>query len=206
MQDEIQVARILEAVVQAVPNTPVTLKTRLGWAKDHKNVPRIARIAEDCGIQAIAIHGRTRCQGYSGEAEYGLIGAVKQTVRIPVIANGDIATPEKARDVLRQTGADALMIGRAAQGRPWIFRQIAHYLADGEHLPPPSTAEIRTVVLAHLQDLHDLYGDYMGVRMARKHIAWYVQDLPGGDEFRRRVNALEDCAAQLAAVAAFFDR
>ncbi|TAN46612.1 MAG: tRNA dihydrouridine synthase DusB, partial [Methylococcaceae bacterium] len=206
MQDELKVARILEAVVQAVPDTPVTLKTRLGWDQAHKNVPSIARIAENAGIQALTIHGRTRCQGYSGAAEYALIGEVKQQVSIPVIANGDITSPAKARQVLAQTGADGLMIGRAAQGRPWLFREIGHYLATGLYLPPPSPAEIGAALLTHLQDLHAFYGEYMGVRMARKHIGWYVAELPGGLELRSRVNALESSAQQMTAVQDFFER
>lgn len=204
MQDERQVARILEAVVQAVPDTPVTLKTRLGWDSAHKNVPAIARIAENAGIQALTIHGRTRCQGYSGAAEYALIGEVKQQVRIPVIANGDITSPQKARQVLAQTGADALMIGRAAQGRPWLFREINHYLTTGQCLPPPSLSEIGAVLSAHLQELHAFYGEYLGVRMARKHIGWYVAELPGGPALRSRVNALPSSAQQITAVQDFF--
>lgn len=204
MRDEAQVARILEAVVRAVPELPVTLKTRLGWDAQHKNVHNIARIAEASGIQALVIHGRTRCQGYSGQAEYALIGEVKQRLGIPVIANGDITSPEKAKQVLEQTGADAIMIGRAAQGRPWIFREIGHYLDHGQHLPPPPPAEIHAIVAGHLRDLHAFHGEYLGVRIARKHIAWYVRNLPGEGEFRRRVNALDHCAEQLTAVDEFF--
>lgn len=204
MRDETRVARILEAVVAAVPGVPVTLKTRLGWDTAHKNVLRIARIAEESGIQALAIHGRTRCQGYSGQADYALIGEAKQRLRIPVIANGDIGSAASAGRVLEQTGADAVMIGRAAQGYPWIFRDIGHYLATGQSLPPPSFQEIGALVLEHVQALHQFYGAYLGVRIARKHIGWYVKDLPGGAGLRQQANALQCPQAQLAAIQNFF--
>ncbi len=204
LKDEALVARILEAVVKAVPEVPVTLKTRLGWNHENKNVPRIARIAEQSGIQALAIHGRTRCQGYAGDAKYELIAAVKQSIRIPVIANGDISSPEKARLVLEQTGADAIMIGRAAQGRPWIFREIAHYLDTGAHLPPPHVSEIHAVLLDHLHDLYQFYGELTGMRVARKHISWYTKGLVGSAQFRHAMNQLQSIEAQQQAVNAFF--
>jgi tRNA-dihydrouridine synthase B len=176
MQDEALVARILAAVVQAV-QVPVTLKIRTGWDREHRNALAIARIAEDCGIKALAVHGRTRDQQYTGCAEYDTIAAVKSSVRIPVLANGDIDTPQRAKFVLDYTGADAVMIGRAAQGRPWIFREIAHYLATGEILPEPPLAEIRTILLGHLRALHAFYGEEAGVRIARKHLGWYAKDV-----------------------------
>ena len=175
LQDEALVARILAAVVAAV-DVPVTLKIRTGWNRDNKNGLRIARIAEDVGIRALAVHGRTRDMLYAGEAEYDTIAAIKQAVTIPVIANGDVDSPRKAREVLQKTGADALMIGRAAQGRPWIFREIAHYLARGSALPAPSLEEIRGILLEHVRALHDFYGETAGVRIARKHLSWYAKD------------------------------
>lgn len=205
LQDEDLVKRILDAVVNAVA-VPVTLKIRTGWDKSHRNGIRIAALAEQAGIQALAVHGRTRACGYTGEAEYDTIRAIKQSVRIPVIANGDIRTPEKARDVLRHTGADAVMIGRAAQGRPWIFREIDHYLATGRHLPEPSIEEIRGIMLGHLHNLYAFYGDSTGVRVARKHISWYSKGQPGGAVFRDRVNRLETVAEQLALTQEFFAR
>jgi tRNA-dihydrouridine synthase B len=204
LRDEPLVARILEAVVKAVPEVPVTLKTRLGWDYANMNVPLVARIAEESGIQALAIHGRTRCQAYTGDAKYDLIAEVKQAVRIPIIANGDITTPEKARLVLDMTGADGVMIGRAAQGRPWIFREIEHYLATGTHLPPPEVAEIHQVLLEHLADLYAFYGEEAGVRVARKHISWYTKGLVGSAHFRHAMNQLPDVETQLDAVNAFF--
>ena len=204
LQDEPLVARIVEAVVRAV-DVPVTLKIRTGWNKDNRNALRIARIAEDHGIQSLAMHGRTRACMYTGDAEYDTIRAVKQSVSIPVIANGDITTPEKAKFVLDYTGADAVMIGRAAQGRPWIFREISHYLATGEHLPPPEVAEIREVLVGHLHDLYQFYGAERGSRVARKHISWYTKGLKNSAIFRARMNTLEGTEAQLAAVAEFFD-
>jgi len=207
MQDEALALQIVEAVVAACAprNVPVTLKMRAGWCQAHKNAVALARAAEGAGVQMITVHGRTREQGYGGQAEYETIAAVKAALRIPVVANGDITTPEKARDVLRRTGADALMIGRAAQGRPWIFREIAHYLATGERLASPLVAEVKRLLLEHLEDHYALYGEYTGVRSARKHIGWYVRALPGGEAFRGRMNALEDSAAQVRAVADFFD-
>ncbi|HUP30960.1 MAG TPA: tRNA dihydrouridine synthase DusB [Usitatibacter sp.] len=204
LQDEPLVARIVDAVVQAV-DIPVTLKIRTGWNKDNRNALRIARIAEDHGIQALAMHGRTRACMYHGDAEYDTIRAVKQSVGIPVVANGDITSPEKAKFVLEYTGADAVMIGRAAQGRPWIFREIAHFLATGEHLPPPEVAEIREVLVGHMHDLYSFYGVERGVRVARKHISWYTKGLKNSAVFRARMNTLDGAEAQLAAVAEFFD-
>lgn len=204
MQDEALVARILQAVVSAVPNTPVTLKFRTGWNRENRNAPTIARIAEDCGIQAIAIHGRTRADQYTGEAEYDTIAHVKTLVRIPVIANGDITTPQKARFVLDHTGADGVMIGRAAQGRPWIFREIEHFLATGELLPAPLVTEIHRVCREHLADLYDFYGEDTGVKVARKHISWYTKGLVGSAAFRRMMNQLGDIRDQLDAVDHFF--
>jgi tRNA-dihydrouridine synthase B len=204
MQDEPLVARILEAVVKAVPNTPVTLKFRTGWNRANKNAPVIARIAQESGIRAIAIHGRTRADQYMGEAEYDTIAHVKTLVKIPVIANGDIGSPQKARHVLDYTGADGVMIGRAAQGRPWIFREIEHFLATGELLPPPLVSEIHQVCREHLADLYAFYGDERGVKIARKHISWYTKGLVGSAAFRRAMNQIPDIPAQLAAVDDFF--
>jgi tRNA-dihydrouridine synthase B len=205
MKDESLVARILEAVVNAV-DVPVTLKIRTGWDREHKNALAIARIAEQCGIQALAVHGRTRSDLYEGAAEYDTIRAVKKSVNIPVTANGDIDSPEKASFVFAYTGCDAVMIGRAAQGRPWIFREIAHYLETGKHLAAPSLVEIHTIASGHLQELHDFYGDYKGVRIARKHIGWYLATLPGGKDFRFEMNMIEDAAVQVAALDCFFAR
>ncbi|HEY0585361.1 MAG TPA: tRNA dihydrouridine synthase DusB, partial [Pseudoduganella sp.] len=199
LQHEDLVQRILEAVVPAV-NVPVTLKFRTGWNRENKNALRIARIAEQAGIQMLTLHGRTRADGYTGDAEYDTIAAVKAAVKIPVVANGDITTPEKARYVLDKTGADAVMIGRAAQGRPWIFREIDHFLRTGEHLPAPLVAEVRKLMDEHLQAHYAFYGEFLGVRTARKHIGWYVRDLPGGEEFRQEMNRLESTAEQLRAV------
>ena len=206
MQDEALVARILDAVVRAVPETPVTLKIRTGWNHAHKNAPAIARIAEDCGIRALAIHGRTRADQYRGEAEYDTIAEVKRRVGIPVIANGDIGSPEKARAVLDHTGADGLMIGRAAQGRPWIFREIEHFLATGERLPAPLVSEIHQICRAHLADLHAFYGLSTGVKIARKHICWYTRGFAGSATFRRAMNQIDDPGAQGAAIDEFFGR
>lgn len=207
MQDEVLALQIVEAVVDACAphGVPVTLKMRTGWCQTEKNALTIARAAENAGVQMVTVHGRTREQGYKGAAEYETIAAVKAALRIPVAANGDITSPEKARAVLRATGADALMIGRAAQGRPWIFREIAHYLATGEQLAPPLVVEVRRLLLEHLEDHYALYGEYTGVRSARKHIAWYVRALPGGEAFRARMNELDQAQAQLRAVADFFD-
>lgn len=203
LKDESLVANILTAVVQAV-DVPVTLKIRTGWDKTQRNGVKIAKIAESAGIQAIAVHGRTRACGYSGEAEYDTIAAIKATVRIPVIANGDITNPEKAEQVLRYTQADALMIGRAAQGRPWIFQEIDHYLRYGEKLPPPSLLTVKTILLEHLQHLYDFYGEYTGVRMARKHLAWYSKGHPYGAAFRRLINQAENSEAQIHLTQDFF--
>ena len=203
--DESLVVRILESVVNSV-NVPVTLKIRTGWDRDHRNGVAIARIAEACGIRALAIHGRTRADAYMGEAEYDTIAAIKTQVNIPVIANGDIDTPEKARHVLDYTGADAVMIGRAAQGRPWIFREISHYLATGEKLPEPQPLEIRDILLGHLENLYAFYGEHLGVRIARKHISWYSKGLVGGATFRHTMNRLETIDEQLAIINDFFAR
>ena len=204
LQDEPLVGRIVSAVVNAV-DIPVTLKIRTGWNRQNKNALTIARIAEENGILSLAMHGRTRSDMYTGDAEYDTIRAVKQSVRIPVVANGDIDTPEKAKFVLDYTGADAVMIGRAAQGRPWIFREIAHFLETGEKLPPPEVAEIREVLVAHLHDLYAFYGYERGSRVARKHISWYTKGLKNSAVFRARMNTLDDANLQLAAVAEFFD-
>jgi tRNA-dihydrouridine synthase B len=203
LRDEPLVARILKAVVGAV-SVPVTLKIRTGWDTNNRNALTVAHIAERSGIQALAIHGRTRACGYSGEAEYDTIAAVKANVRIPVIANGDITTPERVRHVLSHTGADAVMIGRAAQGRPWMFREIDHFLETGEHLPPPAVAEIHRVLRDHLEELYAFYGEYTGVRMARKHISWYTKGLACSAAFRHAMNQLQTSAEQIAAVDAFF--
>ncbi|MBS0506979.1 MAG: tRNA dihydrouridine synthase DusB [Proteobacteria bacterium] len=207
MQNEALAVEIAAAVVAACAphGVPVTLKMRTGWCQQQKNAVQLARRFEAVGVQMLTVHGRTREQGYKGQAEYDTIAAVKAAVAVPVVANGDITSPEKARAVLAQTGADAIMVGRAAQGRPWIFREIAHYLATGEQLAPPLVAEVRRLLLEHLQDHYGLYGAASGVRSARKHIAWYVRDLPGGEVFRQRINTMEDCAAQWQAVADFFD-
>jgi tRNA-dihydrouridine synthase B len=207
MQDEALALSIVQAVVAACAprSVPVTLKMRTGWCQAHKNALSLARQFESAGVQMLTVHGRTREQGYKGEAEYDTIRAVKAAVRVPVVANGDITTPEKARDVLAVTGADAVMIGRAAQGRPWIFREVAHFLATGTHLAPPLIGEVKRLLLEHLDDHYALYGEFAGVRTARKHIGWYVKSLPGGEDFRARMNLLEDCQAQSSAVADFFD-
>ncbi len=207
MQDEPLALQIVEAVVAACAphGVPVTLKMRTGWSQQHKNAERIARAAEQAGVAMLTVHGRTREQGYKGQAEYDTIAAVKAAVRVPVVANGDITSPEKALAVLHHTGADAIMIGRAAQGRPWIFGDIAHYLATGQHRLAPRTAEAKAWLLAHLHDHYGLYGEFAGVRTARKHIGWAVRALPGGEAFRQHMNTLDTCDAQLQAVADFFD-
>ncbi len=207
MQDETLALQIIEAVVAACEphGVPVTLKMRTGWSQSNKNAVHIAVAAQNAGVQMVTVHGRTREQGYGGRAEYDTIAAVKAALQIPVVANGDISTPEQARDVLKATGADALMIGRAAQGRPWIFREIAHFFATGTHLAPPFVADVKRLSLAHLEDHYSLYGEFLGVRTARKHIGWYVKALPGGEAFRASMNLLEDCASQTQAVADFFD-
>ena len=204
LQNEPLVAKIVDAVVKAV-DVPVTLKIRTGWNKDNRNALTIARIAQEHGIQSLAMHGRTRACMYNGDAEYETIRAVKQSVAIPVVANGDIDSPEKAKYVLEYTGADAIMIGRAAQGRPWIFREIEHYLQTGTKLAPPTVAEIREVLVAHLHDLYAFYGYERGTRVARKHISWYTKGLKNSAVFRARMNTLETSELQLAAVASFFD-
>ncbi|HVT35144.1 MAG TPA: tRNA dihydrouridine synthase DusB [Nevskiaceae bacterium] len=205
LRDEALVARICAAVVNAVP-VPVTLKIRTGYTRAQRNGVNIARIAQDCGIAMLAVHGRTREDHYEGAAEYDTIAAIKSQVRIPVLANGDIATPQAARAVFDHTRCDGVMLGRAAQGRPWIFREIAHYLAHGELLPPPTLFERRRWLLEHLDELHDFYGGGRGVRVARKHIQWYCRGNDGGDEFWRQVNQLTDARAQRDCVASFFER
>ncbi|MGB9149510.1 MAG: tRNA dihydrouridine synthase DusB [Burkholderiales bacterium] len=204
LQDEPLVKRIVEAVVKAV-DVPVTLKIRTGWDKQNRNAIMIARIAEDAGIQALAMHGRTRACQYTGSAEYDTIAAVKRSISIPLIANGDITTPEKAKFVLDYTGADAVMIGRAAQGRPWIFREIEYFLQTGGHLPPPEVNEIRRVLVEHLRDLHEFYGEQTGVRVARKHISWYTKGLVGSAAFRHSMNQLQTADEQYRAIELFFD-
>ncbi|MEY2782105.1 MAG: tRNA-dihydrouridine synthase [Pseudomonadota bacterium] len=207
MQNEPLALEIVSAVVEAAQphGVPVTLKMRTGWCDTEKNALVLARAAESAGVQMVTVHGRTREQGYKGWAEYDTVAAVKAALKIPVVANGDIDSPEKAQAVLKATGADALMVGRAAQGSPWIFREIAHFLATGEHLAPPLVAEVRRALLEHLQDHYGLYGEFTGVRSARKHIGWYVRNLPGGDTFREHMNTLETAPQQWAAVAEFFD-
>jgi tRNA-dihydrouridine synthase B len=196
LQDEPLVARIVKAVVDAV-DVPVTLKIRTGWDRQNRNALNIARIAEDSGIAALAVHGRTRADKYEGEAEYDTITAVKAAVRIPVLANGDVNTPQQARHVLDVTGADALMIGRGAQGRPWIFREITHYLATGELLPAPEPTEVAQILIGHLEQLYAFYGELQGVRIARKHLGWYAKDRPENAAFRQVVNRAESADAQL---------
>jgi tRNA-dihydrouridine synthase B len=203
LQDEALVARILRAVVAAVP-VPVTLKIRTGFSRDHKNALSIALIAEDAGVRALAVHGRTRDMLYTGAAEYETIAAVKAAVRIPVIANGDVDSPAKARAVLDATGADALMIGRAAQGRPWIFREIAQYLATGVAPPPPSLAQVRDILLRHVRALHEFYGEQAGVRIARKHLKWYAKDRAENAAFGEVVNRAESAVDQLRLTADYF--
>jgi tRNA-dihydrouridine synthase B len=208
MQDEALATAIIEAVVAACApkNVPVTLKMRTGWCQAERNALRLARMAESAGIAMVTVHGRTREQGYGGHAEYDTIAAVKAALRIPVVANGDIDSPEKAREVLAATHADALMIGRAAQGRPWIVREIAHYLATGEHLPAPEVLQAKQWLLEHLHEHYALYGEYTGVRTARKHIGWAVRALPGGVDFRAFMNTLETCDTQVQAVTDWFDQ
>ncbi|WP_269531592.1 tRNA dihydrouridine synthase DusB [Chitinimonas sp. BJYL2] len=203
LQDEDRVKRILDAVVGAV-DVPVTLKTRLGFKNGEENILRVAKLAEDAGIAALALHGRTREDMYNGAARYGLIAEVKRMLKIPVIANGDITTPQKAQQVLHETGADAIMIGRAAQGRPWIFREINHYLDTGTLLAAPRVSEIHAILIEHLQDHYDFHGEYSGCRIARKHIAWYTNGLHGANAFRQRMYVLETTTEQLAAVDAYF--
>jgi tRNA-dihydrouridine synthase B len=204
LKDEPLVSQILKSVVNAV-DVPVTLKIRTGWDKHNRNAVTVAKMAEELGVQALAIHGRTRACAYMGDAEYDTIAEVKQAIHIPLIANGDITTPEKAKFVLDYTGADGVMIGRAAQGRPWIFREIEHYLATGEHMPAPEVEEIRSVMLEHLHDLYAFYGDLTGMRVARKHISWYTKGLKDSANFRHAMNQLQTIEEQLAAIHAFFD-
>ena len=207
MQDERLAMSIIEAVVKAaLPyGAPVTLKMRTGWRCDQRNAVSLAKQAESAGVQMITVHGRSRDQGYKGQAEYDTIAQVKKAVSVPVVANGDIDSPQKAQQVLQHTGADAVMIGRAAQGRPWLFREIHHYLAHGTQLAPPLVAEVKRLLMHHLEDHYSLYGSFTGVRTARKHIAWYVHGLPGATEFRQHLNAIEDCQKQSLAVADFLD-
>jgi tRNA-dihydrouridine synthase B len=205
LRDEPLVGRILDAVVGAV-TVPVTLKIRTGWDPQQRNAVRVARIAQSAGIRLLTVHGRTRACGFAGSAEYDTIAEVKSQVSIPVVANGDIDSPEKAREVLARTGADAVMIGRAAQGRPWIFREIHHFLRTGAHLPPPETAEIGAHLRAHLQALHDFYGEECGVRVARKHVAWYTRQLAAGVQFRQQFNGLARADEQIAAVDRYFEQ
>jgi len=203
MKDEALVRDILQAVVEAV-DIPVTLKMRTGWAPEHKNAPKLAEIAQKAGIQALAIHGRTRSCGYKGAVEYDTIRTVKQSTQIPVIANGDICTPEQAKTVLDYTGADGVMLGRAAQGRPWIFREIKHYLETGQHLAAPKLTEVKSILEEHLHALYGFYGDYMGVRIARKHVGWYLQAHDHNKDVRRKFNQLETPEEQLQLIHTFF--
>ncbi|EON93369.1 nifR3 family TIM-barrel protein [Marinobacter lipolyticus SM19] len=203
MKDECLVREILEAVVAAV-DIPVTLKMRTGWDREHRNAPLIARMAEDAGIQALAVHGRTRKDAYKGDAEYDTIAEVKSRVSIPVFANGDVTSPEKAKQVLQYTGADGLLIGRAAQGRPWIFREILHFLETGKHLPVPPLAEVEQILTQHLDALHRFYGEFMGVRIARKHVGWYLQSHDESRQFRKRFNALDEAAEQRDSIQQYF--
>ena len=209
LKDEALVGRILEKIVSTVkkdhPLVPVTLKIRTGWDRDNKNALKIAEIAVNSGIEMLTIHGRTKADLYRGEAEYETIAAVKASIKIPVVANGDINSPQKAAKVLELTGADALMIGRAAQGRPWIFREILHYLQTGTLLDAPKVTEIQGILNKHLIDHYDFYGEYAGVRTARKHISWYCKGLKGSHVFRHHMNTIDDCQKQLEAVNQFFD-
>jgi tRNA-dihydrouridine synthase B len=207
MQDEKLALEIVEAVVNACAprNVPVTLKMRTGWAEHHKNAVAIARAAQSAGVAMVTVHGRTREQGYKGLAEYDTIAEVKAVLSIPVVANGDITSGQKARDVLAYTRADAVMLGRAAQGRPWIFREVVHFLATGKHLAAPLVMDVKRLLIDHLQDHYALYGEFTGVRSARKHIGWYVKSLPGGEAFRAQMNLSVDAQLQLQAVNDFFD-
>jgi tRNA-dihydrouridine synthase B len=202
LQNERLVGEILDAVVNAV-DVPVTLKIRTGWDRNNRNAVRVAKLAESAGIRMLTIHGRTRADLYNGDAEYDTISEVKSRIGIPIVANGDIDSPQKVRQVLQQTGADALMIGRAAQGRPWIFREIGHFLETGQELPPPTSAEVRAVLVQHLHELYAFYGELAGVRVARKHIGWYTKGLAGAEAFRSRMNTLESAEEQVATVDAF---
>lgn len=206
LRDEPLVARILEAVIAAVPEVPVTLKIRTGWDSESRNGTIIARIAESTGVAALAVHGRTRADGYHGDAEYDTIAAIKQAIAIPVIANGDITSPQKAKQVLELTGVDGLMVGRAAQGRPWIFREIAHYLQHGTLLPEPTITEVHQILSGHLQNLYLFYGEFTGVRMARKHISWYSKGQHHGAAFRKAINQTDSADEQLQMVEGFFQQ
>lgn len=207
LRDEDLVARILDRVVSACTplGVPVTLKTRTGWDHNSRNAIRIARLAQDCGIAALAMHGRTRCDLYTGHAEYDTLRQVRQEIQIPLIANGDIDSPAKARQVIDYTGADAIMVGRAAQGRPWIFREIAHYLEHGTHIPPPTYGELRDLLLAHLEDHYMFYGEHTGVRSARKHISWYLAGLPGADALLPHIMKLDRTELQSLTLRQWFD-
>lgn len=208
LRDEQRVADILRSVVQACRpfDVPVTLKTRTGWDRQSRNAVRIGLLAQDLGIAALILHGRTRCDLYQGQAEYDTLREVKQALEIPVVANGDIDSPEKAKFVLDYTGADAIMVGRAAQGRPWIFREISHYLSTGTHLPPPTYGELRDCLLEHLEDHYRFYGEYTGVRSARKHISWYLADIPGGQALLPGINTIDSTQEQASAIARWFDQ
>jgi tRNA-dihydrouridine synthase B len=205
LKDELLVARILTAVVAAVA-VPVTLKVRTGWDIHHRNGVTVARIAKECGVQALAVHGRTRACGYSGTAEYDTIRAIKAAVSIPVFANGDIRTPEQAREVLAYTAADGVMIGRAAQGRPWIFGQVHHFLTTGESLPDPAPAQVRDILLEHLDNLYAFYGTATALRVARKHLSWYAKGAPGAAAYRNAINQTDTIEQQLALTRDYFDR
>ncbi len=210
MKDEKRVAAILQAVVSAV-DVPVTLKMRTGWDHENKNAPSIAHIAEDCGIQMLSLHGRTRADAYKGEAEYDTIARVRQQIKIPLVANGDINSAQKAKQVMQLTGADAVMIARAAQGNPWIFREINHYLQTGDVLAGPSQLEVSRLIQQHLTELYSFYGEQSGVRIARKHIGWYCKNLPStgkspGNDFRKFINRIEDAQQQLNEVISFFNQ
>jgi tRNA-dihydrouridine synthase B len=210
LKNELLVGQILQSIVEHChihhADVPITLKIRTGWDRDHKNALTIAKIAQDCGISMLTIHGRTKADLYHGEAEYETITAVKASIQIPVVANGDINSPEKAKYVLETTGADAVMIGRAAQGRPWIFREIAHYLKTGGYLPPPTVAEISTIMKEHLLEHYQFYGEYIGLRSARKHIGWYCKGLRNSHHFRQQMNTIDSCEEQLQAVENYFDQ
>jgi tRNA-dihydrouridine synthase B len=205
LRDEPRVARILEAAVGAV-SAPVTLKIRTGWSPEQRNGVRIARLAEQSGVAALAVHGRTRACRFGGEAEYDTIREIKRAVNIPVIANGDIDSPARAARVLAHTGADGVMIGRAAQGRPWIFREVDHYLRTGCDLGQPASSEVRDIMLAHLEQLYSFYGEYTGLRVARKHLSWYCRSRANAEPFRRQMVRVESAADQLRLVLAFFDQ
>lgn len=204
LKEPTQVEQIVKSVVEAV-DVPVTLKIRTGWCENTRNGIEIAKIAQHNGIQSLAVHGRTRCDFYKGNAEYDTIKAIKNAVSIPVVANGDITTVERAKEVLTYTGADAIMIGRGAQGRPWIFREINHFLETGQHLPEPSMDEVRSILIGHVNELHQFYGEFMGVRIARKHVSWYMQTHDQGKTFRSSFNALESTSEQFESLNTYFD-